>query len=161
MEIKILGLGHYMRGDDEIGLEIVRCWERAHGADFPADQIEVDCLESPGLNLLGNIAGLDAAVLVDAVQSGAPAGTVFQLSEDDLAADADDSGSWHGWGAAETLSLGRELAGEDLPETIIIIGVEGAIFSLGEGLSPAVRRSIPKAIDLVNKIVGELLEKNM
>lgn len=159
MQIKVLGLGVYMQGDDEIGLEIVRRWEEAHGADFLADQIEVDCLESPGLNLLGTIAGLDAAVLVDAVQSGAPAGTVIQLSEDDIAADAEGSGSWHGWGAAETLSLGRELAGEDLPETIIIIGVEGAVFSLGEGLSPAVRNAIPSAVELVSEVVRGLLGK--
>lgn len=159
MLIKILGLGQFLRGDDEAGLDIVRRWAAENQAKFPAGQIEVEILESPGVNLLGAIAGLDAAVLVDAVQSGAPAGTIHKLSENDLAAFADGSGSVHGWGAAETLSLGRQLAAEDLPALIIVIGVEGVQFSPGEGLSPAVRAAIPEAVSLINKIVRELLQE--
>jgi len=60
MLIKILGLGHHMMGDDEIGLDIIRRWQEEQGADFTADQIKGDCLESPGLNLLTTIAVLDA-----------------------------------------------------------------------------------------------------
>ena len=75
MQIKILGIGHTMRGDDEVGLEITRRWRDSHGADYPEHTIEAETAESPGLTLLGLIAGLDAAILVDAVQSGAPPGT--------------------------------------------------------------------------------------
>ena len=47
MQIKIPGLGHTMRGDDEVDLKIVRRWKEEHGADFPAEQIEVSHLEAP------------------------------------------------------------------------------------------------------------------
>jgi len=143
MRIKILGIGHSMRGDDEVGLEIVRRWQKSHRADHPGYTIEAETAESPGLTLLGHIAGLDAAILVDAVQSGAPPGTLP-----------------HGWGAAETLSLGRQLAPEDLPEKIFIIGVEAVQFELGEGLSPAVRNAIPEAVEMINEILGEFLESS-
>ena len=158
MIIKLLGLGQYMRGDDEIGLEIVQRWIKENKGNFPEDQIEADILESPGVNLLGAIAGLNAAVLVDAVHSGAPAGTIHKLSENDLAAFSDGSGSVHGWGAAETLSLGRQLTGDDLPETIIIIGIEGVQFTLGEGLSPAVQNAIPEALLLIDQVLKGLLQ---
>jgi len=157
-KIKVLGIGQSMRGDDEVGLEIVRRWLDSHIADFP-DSIEAEILESPGLTLLGEIAGQDAAILVDAVQSGAPPGTLHQLSEDDLLNFGEGTGSAHGWGAAETLSLGRQLNPEDLPEKIILIGVEAVQFELGEGLSPAVKRAIPKAVDLINKILWKLTEE--
>ena len=147
-----------MRGDDEIGLEIVQRWIKENKGNFPEDQIEADILESPGVNLLGAIAGLNAAVLVDAVHSGAPAGTIHKLSENDLAAFSDGSGSVHGWGAAETLSLGRQLTGDDLPETIIIIGIEGVQFTLGEGLSPAVQNAIPEALLLIDQVLKGLLQ---
>jgi len=156
MNIKLLGLGQFMRGDDEIGLEIVKHWMEDHQAEYPGDQIEGVILESPGITLLSEIAGLDAAVLVDAVQSGAPAGKVIRFSEEDLEVFGDGSGSVHGWGAAETLSLGRQLVPEDMPPEIILIGVEAVIFELGEGLSPAVRTAIPEALKMINQVLRNL-----
>ena len=157
MLIKLLGLGHSMRGDDEIGLVIVQRWLDQHRADYPEEVIEAALLESPGVNLLGEIAGRDAAILVDAVQSGAPPGTLHKLSEEDLLTFGGGAGSAHGWGVAETLSLGRRLAPEDLPEKIFIIGVEAVQFELGEDLSPAVRIVIPGAVEMINRILDEFL----
>jgi len=147
-----------MRGDDEVGLEITRRWRDSHGADYPEHTIEAETAESPGLTLLGLIAGLDAAILVDAVQSGAPPGTLHKLIEEDLLDFGAGTGSAHSWGTAETLSLGRQLAPEDLPEKIFIIGVEAVQFTLGEGLSPAVRNAIPEAVEMIDEILGELIE---
>ena len=160
MIIKILGIGQSIRGDDEVGLEIVRRWRKSHGTDYPECTIEAETAESPGLTLLGLIAGLDAAILVDAVQSGAPPGTIHKLTEDDLLDFGEGSASAHGWGTAETLSLGRQLAPEDLPERIFIIGVEALQFELGEGLSPAVRDAIPEAVEMINGILEEILESS-
>ena len=157
MQIKLIGLGQFMRGDDEIGLELVKRWMADHEAEYPEGQIEALILESPGINLLSEIAGLDAAILVDAVQSGAPEGTVIKFREEDLEVFGAGSGSGHGWGAAETLSLGRQLAQDDLPRQIILIGVEAAGFVLGEGLSPAVRAAIPEALKMINQVLGELI----
>jgi hydrogenase maturation protease len=160
MIIKILGIGQSLRGNDEVGLEIVRRWRASHGADNPDHTIEAEIVESPGLSLLGLIAGLDAAILVDAVQSGAPPGTLHKLTEEDLLNFGEGTGSAHGWGAAETLSLGRQLSPDDLPERIFIIGVEAVQFNLGEGLSPAVEASIPRAIEMINGILGEFIESS-
>lgn len=160
MQIKILGIGQSLRGDDEVGLEIVRCWRETQGADYSDNTVKAETVESPGLSLLGLIAGLDAAILVDAVQSGAPPGTLHKLTQEDLLDFGEGTGSAHGWGAAETLSLGRQLSQEDLPERIFIIGVEAVQFELGEGLSPAVEASIPEAVEMINGILGEFMESS-
>ena len=146
-----------MRGDDEVGLIIVQRWIKDHQSNFPIDSIEVNLLESPGINLLSEIAGQDAVILVDAVQSGAPAGTLYKLTEEDLASFDDGSGSAHGWGAAETLSLGHQLIPEELPQKIFVIGVEAIQFELGEGLSPAVRSAIPAAVKMINQVLKKLI----
>lgn len=148
-----------MQGDDEVGLLIVRRWQEEHGDDYSSKGIEIQLLESPGLNLLGALAGLDAAVLVDAVQSGAPAGTIHELLEKDLEGFQESIPPAQRWGAAETLSLGRRLVPEDLPEQLVIIGIEGAVFTLGEGLSPAVRAAIPEALDLINRTLDAMVDK--
>lgn len=158
MRIKILGIGHSMRGDDEVGLEISRQWREPQGDEFPEHTIEAETAESPGLSLLGLIAGLDAAILVDAVQSGAPPGSLHKLTEEDLLDFGAGTGSAHRWGTAETLSLGRKLAPEDMPKRIFIIGVEAVQFTLGESLSPAVRNAVPEALEMINEILGEFLE---
>ena len=159
MRIKLLGIGQSMRGDDEVGLIIVQRWIKDHGAAY-SETVEAEVLESPGITLLSAIAGLDAAVLVDAVRSGAPPGTLHKLAEEDLASFTEGTGSAHGWGTAETLSLGRQLIPEDMPERIVIIGVEAVQFELGEGLSPAVRASVPKALKMINEILRDLQKKN-
>ena len=155
MRIKILGIGQSMRGDDEVGIIIVQRWMKDHRSDYP-DTIEAEVLESPGITLLGAIAGLDAAVMVDAVRSGALPGTLHHLTEEEPASFTEGTGSAHGWGVAETLSLGHQLVPEDMPERIIIIGVETVQFELGEGLSPEVRASVPKALKMINEVLRDL-----
>lgn len=157
MRITLVGLGHEMHGDDEIGLEVLRRWSEEHAGEFRGLDIRTTILESPGINLLGSIAGLDAAILVAAVRSGAPAGTVRVFKDEELAA-FESSGIR--WGAAATLSLGRQLAPEDMPEKLVLVGIEGAAFSLGEGLSPAVRAAIPDALRALDQILGELARKS-
>ena len=160
MKIILVGLGHEMHGDDEIGLEVVRRWSEEHAGDFSEMEIQTRILESPGINLLGTIAGLDAAILVAAIRSGAPQGTVQILKDQGLTAFEGSSRKKIRWGAAETLSLGRQLAPEDLPEKLVLIGIEGAAFGLGEGLSPAVRAAIPEALTALDHVLEEIVGKD-
>ena len=159
MEIMLVGLGHEMHGDDEIGLEIINRWSEDHSERLGVE-VQIKLLDSPGINLLGLIAGLDAAILVAAIHSGAPPGTIHLLNGEQLAALDGISRKGGGWGTAQALSLGYHLAPEDLPETLILIGIEGAAFGLGEGLSPAVRAAIPDALLVIDKTLKDITRKN-
>lgn len=159
MKIILVGLGHEMHGDDEIGLEVVRRWSAEHPAGLPGMEIRTRILDSPGIDLLGTIAGLDAAILVAALRGGAPLGAVRILKDEQLLDSQGAGRQKSAWGAAETLSLGRRLAPEDLPGELILVGIEGAAFGLGEGLSPAVRAAIPEALMAVDRAARELAGK--
>ncbi|MFL7813756.1 MAG: hydrogenase maturation protease [Anaerolineales bacterium] len=157
MKIKVVGLGQEMAGDDQAGLLIARRWQEQHGRDYASAGVEVQLLESPGINLLGALAGLDAAVLTAAVSSGAPLGHVRQIRGPELDSWRQSAGGGSARGALETLSLGQELIPEDLPGELVLIGIEGAAFTLGEGLSPAVRAAVPQAIAAINQLLDRLI----
>ena len=160
MKIMLVGLGQEMHGDDEVGLEVVHRWIEEHPGGFSEAEVQTRILDSPGINLLGTIAGLDAAILVAAIRSGAPQGTILVLKDEKLAAFVESNRKEGGWGAAETLSLGRQLIPEELPGKLVLIGIEGSAFGLGEGLSPAVRAAIPQALTVLNRALAEIQGKD-
>jgi hydrogenase maturation protease len=155
VKIAVIGLGQSLRGDDAAGLEAVRTWQQ----QFPesAGRVSVELSELPGLGLLDLLDGMDAAVLVDALHSPDQPGHLFILRSDDLAAFSPDAQSAHGWGVAETLSLGLRLHPTLGKCRISLVGIAGGQFELGAGLSPAVRAGLGAAAALIEKEVCGLL----
>jgi hydrogenase maturation protease len=144
ISILVLGIGQSLRGDDDAGLEAVRLWQERYPET--ARRVQVELSELPGLSLLDRLVGMDAAILVDAVHSEtAPAGTVIRLSPDELASFTPDAGSAHGWGVAETLSIGRSLYPSLTSCRVTLIGIIGKDFDIGAGFSPEVQTALMRA----------------
>lgn len=139
----VVGLGNPYRGDDAAGLAVVA---RLHGR-VPAGVELVEC-EREATRLLDTWAGRDAAILVDAVASGAAVGTVhrFDASAQPLPARV-FRGSTHAFGLADAVELGRAL--QTLPTTVIVHGVEGRAFAAGEELSSAVASAVERVAQAV------------
>jgi hydrogenase maturation protease len=150
MKISILGIGQPLRGDDGAGPETVRRWRR----DFPSSDpsIETVFLETPGLGLLEYLEAADAAILVDAVSSGAPAGTLHAVSLPAAPDPTPGEKTAHGFGVAESIALARNI-GTRLPEHLLLIGIEAEGFAPGSGLSDAVRTAIPEAAGKIQETV--------
>ncbi len=155
--IKVIGIGQSLRGDDAAGLSAVRLWVETCPAQVSHPRVHVELAELPGVGLLNLLEGARSAILVDAVQSGGIPGTVYRLNEDQLESFAHGSASAHGWGVAETLSLGRQLAPASLPVELIMIGIEAAQLDLGETLSPEVGSSLPEVARLIEQFVNTAL----
>jgi hydrogenase maturation protease len=153
--IKIIGIGQSMRGDDAAGLAAVQHWQTAYPEHAGIINVEVQLAEMPGIGLLNLLEGAEVAILVDAVRSGAEAGTIHLLSEDQLESFTSAMGSAHGWGVAETLSLGRRLMPSTLPAKLILIGIEAADVSIGTSLSPGVQQALPEVARMIEQLAGE------
>ena len=151
MNILVLGIGQSLRGDDSIGLEAVRRWQ----ADFPetAGRVRVELCELPGLGLLNLLEGMQAAIIVDALHTATVPGTLYRLDPEDLAAFTTGTGSAHGWGVAETLSMGRSLYPALAKCRVTLIGIAGGQFEMGAGLSPTVQAALGKAAAMIEKEV--------
>lgn len=156
--VVLLGTGQSLRGDDAAGLLAVRSWLERHAQTARHPRLRVEILPLAGLALLELVRGADAAIIVDAVHSSAPAGTVHLLSFEQLANFERGAGSAHGWGIAETLALGYQLYPEDMPDEVSLIGIEGENFSPGEPLSNPVRRSMPAVVEIVESETSRLLD---
>jgi hydrogenase maturation protease len=130
--LKIICVGNPLRGDDAAGFAVARRLAGSLAGD-------VELLEREGepTALIDAFDGADAVWLIDAVRSGAPAGTVHRLdaSETELPVEL-FRGSTHHVGLAEAVELARALG--RLPRRTIVYGIEGAGFELGEELTPAV-----------------------
>ena len=149
--IKIIGIGQSLRGDDAAGLAAVRFWQERYQANIERPYLQVELAELPGIGLLNLLEGTSIAILVDAVHSNSKPGTIHLLSNDQLEAFTGGAGSAHGWGVAETLSLGEKLMPSSMPEKIILIGIEAGNLSLGESLSPGVELALPEVARLIEQ----------
>jgi hydrogenase maturation protease len=159
MHIVVIGIGQPLRGDDGAGLEAVRRWQEK----FPqtAKSVRVETAELPGLGLLDLLEAASAAVIVDAVQAeSVAAGTVLRLDPEEAAAFAPGAGSAHGWGAAETLALGRTLDPSLAACRLRLVGIVGRAFTAGAGLSPEVRAALEGAAEAIEEEVNRLLSSN-
>jgi hydrogenase maturation protease len=155
MNILVLGIGQSLRGDDAAGLAAVRLWQAQQTES--AGRVRVELCELPGLGLLDLLDGMDAAILVDALQGTGRPGSLVRLGPDELAAFTPDAQSAHGWGVAETLLLGRSLYPQVALCRITLIGIFGERFNLGVELSPSVQSGLDDAVALIEKEVQALL----
>jgi hydrogenase maturation protease len=143
MSTLVIGVGNAFRRDDAAGIVVA---ERLSAA-APAGT-EVVAHHGEGAELMEMWRGRNRVIVVDAVSSGAAPGAIhrFAAERDELPAHLFCFSS-HAFGLAQAVALSRALG--TLPAQLTVIGIEGADFGLGEGMSPAV-------IAAVETIVAEL-----
>ena len=126
-------LGSRFRGDDAVG-PLIADRLRAAGATV------LDCDDEP-TRLLDAWAGLELVVIVDAVSSGAVAGTVHRVDPGDGPLPGDlGLASTHAFSISDALELGRAVG--RVPQRVIVIGVEGAAFGMGDPITAEVEAAL-------------------
>lgn len=145
--VVVLAVGNRWRSDDSVGAAV---------ADALRDQVTgFDLIELDGetARLVDAWDGADVAVVVDAVRTGAPPGTVHRFEAGDLAAaPVLPPASSHGLGVQQAVALGRAVG--RMPRRLVIVGVEAADFGHGVCLSPAVAAAVEPAARVVVELVG-------
>lgn len=144
--ILIIGIGNEYRSDDAVGLVVARALQ---ARKLP----HVSLLEATGEGtaLMEAWKGADHVILVDAVTSEAPAGTIHQL-------DAQTSPilpglfalSTHAFGVAEAIELARVLG--NLPARLEIYAIEGKHFVAGTNLSREVERAAHETVEQITRL---------
>ena len=107
-----------------------------------------------GLRLMERLIGFDRAIVVDAIQTGSPPGTIHLLTADGIATQR--SASAHDVNLATALEFGRQ-AGAKLPENdrIQLVGIEAEdVLTFCERCTPAVEAAIPQAIAVVQNLLS-------
>jgi hydrogenase maturation protease len=139
----VIGCGNEHRQDDGVGRAVARALRPLLAGD--ARVVESD---GEATGLLDLWEGEELVVVVDAVQSGSPPGTVRRMEVGDRALPAPlGASSTHSLSLAQGIELGRSLG--RLPKRLVIYAVEAERLAIGVGLSPAVARSLPEVISKV------------
>lgn len=152
--VLVLGLGNPLMRDDGIGLEMLR----RLSANEPAWTSQVEFLDggTQGLVLLSAIGGRRSLVILDAIRTGAPAGTPHVFSGEEVHAFHHTRGSSaHETDARELLQT-AELTG-DSPETIALVGMEPEETTTGIGLSAVLLQNLDDALGKARKVVEAAL----
>ncbi len=144
----VVGVGNPGRGDDGVGPAVARALQGRVG---PGVRVVARGGEPAGLVAL--LEAAEAVALVDAVRGEGPAGRVwrFEAGAGPLPARLFGRTSTHAMGLAEAVELARALGA--LPGRVVVFGVEGQGFGVGEGLSPAVAAAVP---EVAARVLDEL-----
>jgi len=154
-EVVVIGIGQELRGDDGAGLAVVRRWQKKYPPT--ASRVRVKLCRLPGLDIFNVWDGARVAIIVDAVLSGARPGSLYELDCGDLEKFGVGTQSAHGFGLAESIELASKLFMDELPE-IRILAISGAEFKLGTGLSPDVKKALPRAAEHLEEMINGFLD---
>jgi len=148
----ILALGNPLREDDGVSAAVL-------------EQLKEHVLPGSGVDLLdGGTAGLDCAllwqgydnlILIDAADMGLPSGQWRSFTPEDM--QLDDSGmrsigAVHSAGLREALVLGRALG--NLPDQVVIFGIQPETIEFGMGISSRMQEVLPHVREAVLQTLG-------
>jgi hydrogenase maturation protease len=152
--VSILGMGNVLMGDDGAGPYAAAVLSARY--QLP-DNVTVEDIGTPGLDLAPFLAGADTLLLVDTVRSDAPAGTIRTYEKEALLKQKlQPRLSPHDPALGQCLTT-LEMAG-CAPKEMLLVGIVPERTAFGPGLSPAVQGAIPAAIE---RIVEELRSRGI
>ena len=147
MTVRVFGLGHPDRGDDAVGLLVADDLLRR---DLTG--VRIRRVEGSPLELLASWDRADDVIVIDAVRASAAPGLVrcFDAAARPLPAGGSTGGT-HDASLVDAVELARAL--DRLPAHLLVYGVCGAAFDIGDTMTPAVRDA---ARTLSARIAGEV-----
>lgn len=136
MKTVVLGVGNVIMGDEGAGVRCVEWLESRVAKDITLIDGGTSTHE-----LLGELENLDLLVIVDAVVTSEPPGTVVRLEGDRIPSAFSNKLSPHQHGINDLLAnlalLGRS------PKRLVLFGVQPKTIALGLELSPEIAAAIP------------------
>ena len=149
LDVRILGLGNVLMGDDGFGPFVVEAIAAAY--ELP-EHVSVVDLGTPGLDLTPFLTGADVAIIVDTVRADGNPGEVRTYRREDLFKQGPPMRLGpHDPGLAQTL-LTLEFAG-CAPRQVVLVGAIPHTTAPCGRLTPTLRRAVPEAM---HAIVGQL-----
>jgi hydrogenase maturation protease len=148
MQVLVLGVGNILLQDEGVGVRVVQEFQRRF--QLPAG---VDVLDggTAGMCLIEDILDKDHVIIVDAVQTGQPPGTLVRLTGDEVPVFLQQRISPHQLGLSEVLATLALI--DKKPQHLVLIGIVPKSMELSLELSAEIEHQVNVLID---KVVAEL-----
>jgi hydrogenase maturation protease len=137
----VIGCGNRDRGDDAAGLLVAE--------ELRKLGINAAMCSGESSALLELWRAADRVILIDAVQTGAPLGTIHVWNAQEMRTRKKSGRSTHALGLAQAIDLARTL--DLLPRELTIFGIEARSFAPGA-------RSSPEAEEAMHEVVERVLQ---
>ncbi len=145
----VLGVGNLLLKDEGIGIHVVQELQKRQ---LPNDVEVVDGATS-GMNLLALFPEASRLIIVDCVKGGEEPGTIYKFTPNEVKRRAWRlMTSLHDVNLADVFQLAEQMG--EMPEDVVIIGVEPKELDYGVELSPEVKEKLPQVIEEVLKELG-------
>ena len=135
--ILVLGLGNLVMSDDSAGVRVVQGLMGRHR--FPSGVTLMDG-GTLGLDLLPYLEGIDRLLVIDAVETGSPAGTLVRLAGEEIPLALATKVSPHQMGLKDLLTV-ADLQGH-APGEMVLLGVQPGSIEMAMELSAEVAEAI-------------------
>ena len=145
--IRVIGCGGAV-GDDALAAEVIR---RLRACLAPDPRVELHVVAG-GQDILDLLDARGTLLLIDAVSSGAPPGTIHRLEWPDERLKTLRPGTTHDLRPAEALRLAAALG--RLPERVVIFGLEAGDLSPRNELSEAVTTVLPELVARIGEFIA-------
>lgn len=154
--VTVVGIGNIFRGDDSVGLLVLRQLEKRVPAGVKTIELAGD-----QSYLLDIMRSTNAMIIVDAVQSSAPAGTIFRIDATGQPVPSEFVAfSTHAVDSTSAIELARALG--LLPDKVLIYGIVGKDFSYTTDLTAEVSEAIEVAqAKILNDVRNALSEDSI
>jgi hydrogenase maturation protease len=149
----VLGIGNLIMSDDGAGVKVIQ--HLCEHYRFPPDVTPFDG-GTLGLDLLPQLEGVDRLLIVDAIETGRPPGTLARMTGDEIPAVMETKLSPHQMGLKDLLAVAM-LQGINPPK-MVLLGIQPENIDLGMDLSPKVAARFD---DLVQMVIRELESWNI
>lgn len=152
-ELLIIGVGNVLMGDDGVGPRLAAALQR-DASLLPVGTRVIDG-GTLGISLLPVLDRAGAVLLLDAVETGSPPGTLTLLAGPACEGALSQPLSAHQVGVADLLAAAR-LTG--FHGAIAVLGIQPGDITPGVALSPAVTGSFPAAVAAARRAAWLLLD---
>lgn len=148
--ILVLGLGNLVMSDDSAGVRVIQGLLQRHSFPLGVTVLDGGTL---GLDLLPYLEGVERLLVVDAVETGRPAGTIVRLSGDEIPLALATKVSPHQMGLKDLLTV-ADLQGH-APREMVLWGVQPGSIEMAMELTPEVAAAIePLEVHVLRELAG-------
>jgi hydrogenase maturation protease len=139
----VLGIGNLIMTDDGVGVRVVQ--HLSEGYVFPS---EVTILDGGtlGLDLLTHLEGVERLLIIDAMKTGGPPGTIVRMTGEEIPMVFETKLSPHQMGLKDLLAV-SVLRGITPPE-MVLLGIQPGNIELGVDLTPPVEAQLDTLMDM-------------
>ena len=148
-EITVLGIGNIILSDEGFGVRVVEYLQKNY--TFPDNVALIDG-GTLGVELTQFITGTKRLLIIDSIDGGKAAGTLFHFEGEEIRAHFSEKLSAHEVGIQDVLTM-LEVTGRPVPE-VIVIGAQPYSLEAGVDLTPQMKTLLPTIADEALKILN-------